>query len=465
MAQTYYDILGVAENATNAEIEAAFRAKAREVHPDKIAPGNPYLRKVAAEAFKDLSEAKSVLLNRFEREKYDAGLTYMRGSPASSTHPSPQPQASPPPNRASQPPQQAAPSPTPAPKPTQKYSFWKPLNTIFGAVVLVAGWFGVLLLLGGIASSANAGYLGLALLLTSFALLSWRHGMRPSTDPKILGGSVFLFLFAAMSLAAWIESPSIPPNPRTIPTTQAPAQVASKLPVVAVPPKTVNANTTGGSAIRPQPVGNPSTTEASHPPESHSMTEKDSISDAINGNSENNEGSPEGMSASSGKSQKPAEMDPSNVTRTWKNLRDGQTYRTRRTGQMLYLESVDHYPARSSDIISCEFHRAVTIGLSWTGICWERNRKDQSANKSDATITKFSEARIEMGTGNIPGFAMIPAESVPNTTSRSSISVESQTPSSPHPGTVPLTEKSGTLEFGTASTIDVSSLRDRKSVV
>lgn len=135
MAQTYYEVLGVAETATEAEIDAAFKNKAREVHPDKVAPGSPYLRRVAAEAFKDLSEAKTVLLNRAERQKYDAELAYIRGSTASSTSPSSQPpyQASPPPP---QPPPSAS---TPAPQPAQKFSFWKPINTKLGTAVLVAG--------------------------------------------------------------------------------------------------------------------------------------------------------------------------------------------------------------------------------------------------------------------------------------------------------------------------------------
>src|SRR4029077_12164532 len=60
-------------------------------HPDTVAPGNAYLRQVAAEAFKDLSEAKAILLNPTEREKYDAKLSFARatdqgktGSPPSS---------------------------------------------------------------------------------------------------------------------------------------------------------------------------------------------------------------------------------------------------------------------------------------------------------------------------------------------------------------------------------------------
>ena len=74
MAKNYYEILGVPENASDSEIEAAFKVKAREVHPDTVPVDNPYLRKVASEAFKDLSEAKATLLDRTAREKFDASL-------------------------------------------------------------------------------------------------------------------------------------------------------------------------------------------------------------------------------------------------------------------------------------------------------------------------------------------------------------------------------------------------------
>src|ERR1700733_13046593 len=87
MAQTYYEILGVAEKGTAAEIEAAFKAKAREVHPDTVPAKNAYLRKVAAEAFKDLSEAKGALLDPASRQKYDAGLVHARGTQQSQTSP------------------------------------------------------------------------------------------------------------------------------------------------------------------------------------------------------------------------------------------------------------------------------------------------------------------------------------------------------------------------------------------
>ena len=52
MAQNYYEILGVTQKATSEEIEAAFKKRARDVHPDTVAPGNPYLRQVAAEALR-----------------------------------------------------------------------------------------------------------------------------------------------------------------------------------------------------------------------------------------------------------------------------------------------------------------------------------------------------------------------------------------------------------------------------
>jgi hypothetical protein len=219
MAQTYYEVLGVAENATDAEIEAAFKSKARQVHPDKIAADTPYLRKVAEEAFKEILEAKTVLLNHAERREYDAGLAHMRGSAANSTSPPSQPAY-----QAAPPPQQPPPAPTPATQPAQKYSYGSPSNTKFASLVLVLGSLGCLLLLAGITRSQTTASLGLALIFLSLALLSWRRGMKPSTNPRVLGGSVFLFIFAAISFDAWLEppsanqksSPSIPPRAASV---------------------------------------------------------------------------------------------------------------------------------------------------------------------------------------------------------------------------------------------------------
>ena len=80
MPPTYYEILGVSEHATTEQIEAAFKTRASEVHPDRVSPGNPYLRKIAAEAFKNLSEAKAVLLDPGKRQRYDKELARSRGS-------------------------------------------------------------------------------------------------------------------------------------------------------------------------------------------------------------------------------------------------------------------------------------------------------------------------------------------------------------------------------------------------
>jgi curved DNA-binding protein CbpA len=211
MAQTYYELLGVAENATDAQINAAFKSKAVEVHPDKVAPGSPYLRKIAAEAFKDLSEARSVLLDRAERRRYDAGLAYMRGATASSGPPSPQapPSAAPSPG----PVPQSPPKSRPAHQPLQKQSFWKPIDTKFGIAVFAAAAIGCLLVLGGIIGGAQTVPPGLTLILISLGLFSWRHGMRPGTNPKILGGSIFIFIFALILLDISLSPSAVQPQP------------------------------------------------------------------------------------------------------------------------------------------------------------------------------------------------------------------------------------------------------------
>ena len=61
----YYEILGVSKNATDAEIKSAFRKMAKQYHPDvNKEPG-------AAEKFKEISEAYSVLSDESKRKMYD----------------------------------------------------------------------------------------------------------------------------------------------------------------------------------------------------------------------------------------------------------------------------------------------------------------------------------------------------------------------------------------------------------
>ena len=66
MAKDYYDLLGVARNAGEKEIRAAFRKLARKYHPD-VNPGQD----ATAERFKEINEANEVLSNPESRKLYD----------------------------------------------------------------------------------------------------------------------------------------------------------------------------------------------------------------------------------------------------------------------------------------------------------------------------------------------------------------------------------------------------------
>lgn len=67
----HYETLGVHPDATQAEVNAAFRRLAREQHPDRFAGAPDGVRAAAEEAFKRLSVAFEVLRDAERREAYD----------------------------------------------------------------------------------------------------------------------------------------------------------------------------------------------------------------------------------------------------------------------------------------------------------------------------------------------------------------------------------------------------------
>src|SRR3989440_9055014 len=72
----YYKSLGVARDASEADIKKAFRKLAREYHPD-VAKN----KKQAEEKFKEINEAYEVLSDPVKRKKYDElGANWKQGA-------------------------------------------------------------------------------------------------------------------------------------------------------------------------------------------------------------------------------------------------------------------------------------------------------------------------------------------------------------------------------------------------
>ena len=67
--ENLYSVLGVTQNATEAEIKKAFRALSKKYHPD-VNPGD----REAEEKFRKVSEAYSFLQDPQKRKEYDKKL-------------------------------------------------------------------------------------------------------------------------------------------------------------------------------------------------------------------------------------------------------------------------------------------------------------------------------------------------------------------------------------------------------
>ena len=74
LEKDYYKALGVAKDASQADVKKAYRKLARELHPDK----NPGDAKAEAR-FKEVSEAYGVLSDETRRREYDEARSLIGG--------------------------------------------------------------------------------------------------------------------------------------------------------------------------------------------------------------------------------------------------------------------------------------------------------------------------------------------------------------------------------------------------
>ena len=370
MAKNYYEILGVPENASDADIEAAFKLKAREVHPDTVPADNPYLRQVASEAFKDLSEAKATLLDRTAREKFDGSLAAERernresgssssssseSADGSSTHRTRTGSRSGSSRRTGSVPLRARTGSSPFPEIRNLNSFLfmvLGMATIFFLAVLVA--------------SGRMPPLWLAVVTAAIGIFLFVNGMRPvrgftSGRPMLIGSATVV---TCILLALWLVSPSYFEMATTSRIAHAVATRARRV---------------TQSPSSPQQSVSPRVLADSAPNEVVDMSGSEA-------------------------------MLP---TRIWSNLKDGQNYRSRLDGSALYLDAIASGGKISGQFAGCEFHRAGAGPSDWVGMCTEIGGTGEALRKLPATLNRFSEDRIEGSTGDVPVFVMTPVDNLP----------------------------------------------------
>ena len=72
MQQSYYEILGTDNNATEREIKLAYREMALKIHPDKLSTSATDKERAAANTeFQRVTEAYSTLIDPAQRQLYD----------------------------------------------------------------------------------------------------------------------------------------------------------------------------------------------------------------------------------------------------------------------------------------------------------------------------------------------------------------------------------------------------------
>ncbi|CAL1714761.1 unnamed protein product [Somion occarium] len=79
-SRSFYDVLGIAQDASPDAVRKAYKRKILQTHPDKLPPNvSDYQRQKAEALFRDVRTAFDVLSDPAKRKVYNNGLNYLRG--------------------------------------------------------------------------------------------------------------------------------------------------------------------------------------------------------------------------------------------------------------------------------------------------------------------------------------------------------------------------------------------------